>query len=157
MRLMTLILLATVALISGCGSEPERAGSAPAPPVLTAKPDPGVAYVAIIGDSYTSGLPSGGNDPDAWPNLVTEALQKEGLRIKPTVGARNGSGYRAYSGTLAFTDQVQQIVGKNDNLVVLFGGARDQAAFPNKADRMTQAVQQTFAKAKKAAPDANSW
>jgi lysophospholipase L1-like esterase len=154
-RLRAWVLLATVALISACGGHPESASRSELP-VLSAAPDPSVTYVGVIGDSYTSGLQSGGNDPNAWPALVTTLLKKQGVTIKPSVGAANGSGYGKHRGhgSSPFIDQVHQAVGTKDNLVIVFGGELDRTALPGGAEPMTAAVQRTFAKAKKAAPNA---
>jgi lysophospholipase L1-like esterase len=154
-RLMAWVLLATVALISGCGGDPPPA-SRSEPAVLTPTPDPSVAYVGIIGDSYTSGLPSGGNDPNAWPTLVTTLLKNQGVTIKPSIGATNGSGYGKHrgKGSVLFFDQVHQAVGTKDKLVILFGAELDRTALPDRADAMAAAVQRTLVKATKGAPDA---
>jgi lysophospholipase L1-like esterase len=154
-RLIGWILLAVVAVTSGCGGN-QPAASRVELPVLSVSPNPNVSFVGIIGDAYTSGLPSGGNSPSAWPALVAAQLKSQGVVIRPHVGATNGSGYGKHRGvgSATFFDLIRQAVAPNDKLVIVFGAHLDRTALPALADAMTAAVQRTLAKAKKAAPSA---
>ena len=155
MRLRVWASLAIVVFISGCAGDPARAPS-PEPAILTATPDPGVDYVAIIGDSYTAGLPYGANDPNGWPAIVTAMLKNQGMQLKLAVGATNESGYGDHRrpGSVTFLDQVRRVVGSHDKLVILFGAANDKNALPVWADKLAMKVQQTLATARARAPKA---
>lgn len=155
MRPIALVLLAIVALISGCAGDTQPSPRAELP-ILTIAPNPNVAFVGIVGDSYTSGLPSGGNDPNGWPTLVTAELKSQGVQIKPSVGATNGSGYGQHRGvgSVTFFDLIHQAVGPKDKVVVLFGGHLDRTALPARAEAMSAAVERTLDKVKKTAPAA---
>jgi lysophospholipase L1-like esterase len=151
-RRLAAMLVAIVMLVVGCGgSSPTQA---PAElPNLKPTPQPGVSYVAIVGDSYTSGSASGGEGPNGWPSLVTALLQRQGVQINPLVGAERGSGYTAHAmkDSVPFINQVRQVAGPNDRLVILFGSAKDRYSPP---DQLTASVQRTLAVAKATAPRA---
>jgi lysophospholipase L1-like esterase len=108
--------------------------------------------VAIIGDSYTRGSDMGGNGDHGWPKLVTSELDRQGVPIKPVVGAVRGVGYvdRGRHGTV-FDDQIPKAVAPDDWLVVLFG-SRNDVGFP--LPDLTAAVERTLADVKAAAPNA---
>jgi lysophospholipase L1-like esterase len=152
-RRLAWILLAAVALLAGCEGDPSTAASPPERAILSAAPEPGVAYVAIVGDSYTYGSPEGGHGPHSWASLVVNQLQKEHFQIDVNNGAVGASGYVApgHQSAGVFADQVGRVVGTNDNLVVLFGSRNDETV---PADQLTPAVQQTLDKAKQLAPKA---
>lgn len=149
------VLLAIIALISACSGNTGPVDK-PDLPVLTAPPEPGVTYVAIIGDSFTSGSSSGGEGPNGWPAIVTSMLQNQGVKIKPAVGAKSGSGYVRHStqGSVPFVNQVGQVVGTKDSLVILFGSPYDQTVLPRLSEQFAASVQHTLAEVKKAAPNA---
>jgi len=152
-RRLAWALLAIVALIAGCGGASPMPTSTPERATLTRVPEAGVDYVAIIGDSYTSGSPIGGHGPHSWPALVAAKLKEQHIDMDPVVGAVGASGYVAPGHKRAgtFLDQVHRTVGTNDKLVVLFG-SRNDATVP--ADQLTPAVHTTLAKAKQMAPNA---
>jgi lysophospholipase L1-like esterase len=147
-----------VALIAGCGSDPIPPASSPEPVTLTPPRQPGVDYVAIIGDSYTSGSAEGGVGLAGWPALVTTQLKNQGITIVPRVGAVQNSRYvvGGIRRARAFADEVGTVVGPQDRLVVLFGSRNDayKQAPPTFADELNAAVQRTLAKAKEQAPKA---
>jgi lysophospholipase L1-like esterase len=147
------ILLAAVALIAGCAGDPSIAENPSQRAILSATPEPGVAYVAIVGDSYTYGSPEGGHGKHSWASLVVDQLQKEHFQIELNNGAVGASGYVApgHQSAGVFADQVGRVVGANDNLVVLFGSRNDETVA---AEQLTPAVQQTLDKAKQLAPKA---
>jgi lysophospholipase L1-like esterase len=152
-RRLTWFLWAIILLVAaGCGSAP-RPASPVERPSLMPTPRPGVAYVAIIGDSYTSGSPAGGEGAKGWPLLAAATLQREGVQINPLVGAKRGSGYTKHGtkDSMPFIDQVRQVAGTNDRLVILFGSPKDRYS---PAELVTSSVERTLAAAKKAAPKA---
>lgn len=110
-----------------------------------------VDYVAVVGDSYTSGSPAGGHGPQSWIAVVTDQLQKRGVPIKPVIGAVGASGYVAPGHQKAgtFNDQVIKVAGYNERLIVLFG-SRNDAQVP--AEQLTPAVQHTLNEAKQLVP-----
>lgn len=119
-------------------------------PTLSAAPAGN--YVAIIGDSFTSGTPSGGINKAGWPALVKETLAGQGLEITLIVGAERGSGYgKPGKQGSSFASQVARVVGEHDRLVVLFGSANDRNIAP---ESLTHPVQRTLKQVKKRAPDA---
>jgi lysophospholipase L1-like esterase len=152
LRRRSWILLAIFALTAGCGSRPSLPESTPDRPVLTQTTNR--TFVAIIGDSYTSGPKAG--EKTRWPALVEEALKSQGTEIDPVIGAHGGSGYADHSkeGSVRFIDQVRQVAGTNDRLVILFGSAADQTELPDKLDRLRISVERTLSEAKKTAPAA---
>lgn len=155
MRRQCWALLTTIALISACGGNTGPIDK-PELPILTAPPEPGVTYVAIIGDSFTSGSSSDGKGPNGWPSIVTSMLQNQGIKIKPAVGAKSGSGYVRHStqGSVPFVNQVGQVVGTKSSLVIIFGSPYDQTVLPRLAEQFTSSVKHTLEEAKRAAPAA---
>lgn len=144
-------------MLSGCATVTSPSGQTDASrPDLGPKPDPSVRYVAIIGDSFTSGRQFKGADPDGWPSIVAIQLSTDGTKIRPDVAATGGSGYVKHGtrGSVPFDQQVRQVAGQNVDLVVLFGAAHDETALPDKADELSQAVQRTLAEARQSAPKA---
>lgn len=154
-RLLACALLATIALISGCGGD-QVLTAPPEHATLKATPDPTVAYIAIIGDTYTSGSSFGGQWPNSWPARATALLQEQGIKIVPIVGAKDGSGYFHHSeeGGVRFVDQVREVVGTQDQLVILFGSLNDRATLPDELNALGIYVQRTLAGVKKKAPKA---
>ena len=156
MHRVAAVLLSAVMLSAGCADQPASV-NAPEPPKLTAPPEPRVAYVAIIGDSFTSGSQSDGSSGSrAWPVLVTSILKGQGVNIEVAVGASSGSGYVSHStkGSVPFVNQIPRVVGTNDELVILFGSPYDQTALPDRANDLDAAVEHTLEEVKKAAPKA---
>lgn len=150
-RRLALVLLATAALLAGCGSHSSVPASPPERVTLTQTPDAGTNYVAIIGDSYTAGSPIGGHGAHGWPAVAAAQLRAQGLGITPVIGALGASGYVSPGHQQAglFIDQVERVVGANDRLVVLFGSRNDEEV---SADQLTPAVHRAFAEAKAKAP-----
>lgn len=146
------VFLATVALIAGCGGDPIST-SRSEPAILTADPAPGVNYVGVIGDSYTSGSPEGGHGPHSWIELVKTQLKTEGVDIALNSGAVGASGYVSPGHFQAgvFADQVGRVVGSNDRLVVIFG-SRNDAKVP--AEQLAPAVHTALTKVREKAPNA---
>jgi hypothetical protein len=155
MRRWVSILAAMAVLPSGCASPPvprER----PEPPTLTQALKTNLAYVAIIGDSFTNGSSSGGRGPNGWPEIVTALLKDKGTNIKTAVAASSGSGYVKHGtkGSVPFVNQISRVVGSQDALVIVFGSPYDQSVLPDSADRLMNTVEHTLFEVKKAAPKA---
>jgi lysophospholipase L1-like esterase len=152
------VLLASVVLIAGCGSNPIRPASTPESVTLTPPPRLGVDYVAIIGDSDTSGSAAGGEGFGGWPALVTAQLKNQGITIETRVNADERSGYVDSKGAKgrSFADEAVGAVGTNDRLVVLFGARNDAFAVvpPSSAFRLVTAVVRTLTTVKEKAPNA---
>lgn len=156
MRLLAWFAMAILGLVVGCGGGPPASTTPPESATLQAGLDPTAAYVTIIGDSYTSGSTFGGKGRNGWPARAAALLQEQGLKITPVVGAKDGSGYFDHrnEGGVRFLDQVRQVVGKRDQLVILFGSLNDRATTPDKLLKLGSYVQRALAEAKKRAPDA---
>jgi lysophospholipase L1-like esterase len=141
------LVLATVALVAGCSSAPPEHVSHYTPTPAASQGEP----VAIIGDSYTGGSPSGGKGDHGWPALVATQLQGQGEVITPAVGFEGGSGY-VHPGNQrggVFADQVPKVVQPDDRLVVLFGSTNDSKV---PVEQLTPAVAGTYADVKQIAP-----
>ncbi|KAA0098799.1 SGNH/GDSL hydrolase family protein [Mycolicibacterium sp. P1-18] len=153
MRKLFAILVLSVVVISGCGS-PSEVGPAATVERPTFTRSTEKVFVAVVGDTYSCGLnPSGGTDPKGWPSLATDLLKGRAVDIDTIVGAKGGSGYSPHGtpGSVPFIDQIRQVAGSNDQVVVIFGSANDQTIPP--ATLMSM-VQRAFKEVKKLAPHA---
>ncbi len=146
------LLLVTVCVTTACQASPPSPGMAPQRPVLTPAPRPGVRYVAVLGDSFTAG----GRAPNGWARLVTDQLDHNGLKVDVAVGSKSGSGYITHGtrGSRPFVNQISDVVGTNDGLVILFGSPFDRTVMPEGSARLITAIQHTLFEVKKAAPRA---
>lgn len=153
MRRLAWVLLLSVALVSGCSGRPYTPDAAPERPILTATPEQGVSHIAIIGDLFTSGSGFDGLGANGWPSIVAEMLRVQGVDIITRVAAKAGSGYAGHSmpGSVPFIEQVRQVVGSNNRVVILFGSLHDQG---NPPDRLAPVVRRTLEEAKNKAPNA---
>ena len=153
MRWLAWVLATSLMLIAGCDSAPATV-SPPDRANLKPTADSGVAYVAVIGDTYSSGSSYGGQGANGWPLRATALLREQGVEISPVVAARDGSGYFDHSseGGVRFVDQVRAAVGERDKLVILFGSLNDRATTPEKLDKLGKYVQQTLAEIVDEAP-----
>lgn len=109
--------------------------------------------VAVIGDSYTSGSPQGGNGDRRWTAIVTSQLRAHGIDVVARVGAEGGAGYvqgGRHTGEV-FADKIAAAVRPNDTLVVFFGSRNDSRA---SAAQMARATCDTLRNAEIAAPAA---
>jgi lysophospholipase L1-like esterase len=108
--------------------------------------------VAVIGDSYTTGLSDNPTDPDVWPEMVWQNLRGQGLDVDPTVAGEGGAGYAnpGYRGG-TFADKAAQAVRRYSDVVVFFGSANDIDA---PADAVPEAVRTTLKDAQRTAPAA---
>lgn len=108
--------------------------------------------IAVIGDSYTTGLNDNPTDPDVWPEIVWKDLRGQGLDIDPTVAGEGGAGY-AHPGYLGgtFADKARQAVRRYSDVIVFFGSANDIDA-PVAA--VPEAVRATLRDAQRTAPEA---
>lgn len=146
------LLLVTVCVITACQAGPPSPGVTPQRPVLTPTPRPGVKYVAVLGDSFTAG----GRGPNGWARLVTDQLDRDGLKVDVAVGSKSGSGYVTHGtrGSRPFVNQISDVVGTNDGLVILFGSPFDRTVMPEGSARLATAIQHTLFEVRKAAPRA---
>lgn len=155
MRLLSWTLLLITSIVVGCGGNP---ATEPSPPraTLTPTPDPAAAHIAIVGDAYTSGSSFGGEGPHGWPVLAAKLLQQGGLKIAARVGATSESGYFSHEkkGGVRFIDQVRNIVGSNDRLVIFFGSLNDRATSTDKLRKLRNYVRESLLESKKRAPRA---
>jgi len=109
--------------------------------------------VAIIGDSYTGGSPSGGRGEHGWPAIVAVRLGRQGLGINPAVGSEGGSGYvhRGNHKHRVFADQIREVVRPDDRLVLIFGSPNDSRVAP---DELSTGVHHTLGDVRATAPKA---
>jgi lysophospholipase L1-like esterase len=114
--------------------------------------DSPVNYVAVIGDSYTTGTGEGGQGPRGWAARTWQALARQGLQVVPYVVSEGGAGYgvRGNHGSV-FSDLTARAVRPNDSLVVFFGSRNDQGVDPAVLAGM---VQNAFDLARRTAPSA---
>ncbi|MCX2932811.1 SGNH/GDSL hydrolase family protein [Mycobacterium sp. CVI_P3] len=143
-------VLCLIGAVAGCSHTPPDYVSRYTTPI---SPEPQApAALAIIGDSYTGGSATGGKELMGWPALVADRLDQQGIPIDPAVGFEAGSGYvQPGEDGHVFADQIPNVVGSTDQLVVLFG-SRNDAAVP--ANQLTAAVRRTLADVRTAAPAA---
>lgn len=152
MRRLLWVLWFVGVFATGCAGAPPA--PAPKAPYLKATPQPGVNYVGIIGDAYSVGSGSRSSDPDAWPTVATTLLRGQGVNINASVGASPSSGYVLHGPNSAkFIDLAKSVVGQNQNLVILFGSARDKTALPD-TRHLEFSVQLTLEEVRKLAPNA---
>ncbi|MCY7395664.1 MAG: SGNH/GDSL hydrolase family protein [Nocardioides sp.] len=102
------------------------ASSAPTPtpiPTPSAASDPSLPSLAVLGDTFTSGVDV---DPaDTWPGVLCRQV---GCRYLPTYAvARTGYTYPGADGLTA-TQRVEAVVSAQPDIVVLAVGASDTSA-----------------------------
>lgn len=148
------VLIATLALTACAGAQPAAVHTNPPPPPLEATPEPGVDYIAIIGDGFSVGSKGSGGDPDAWPSLIRPLLHRQGHVVQASTSAASSYGYipRGPEGR-KFHDIAPRVVGKNTDVVVLFGAARDKTMLPDGA-RLASLVSLTMQRVQDLAPNA---
>ncbi len=105
---------------------------AQAPPqrYVTSGLDPQINHIAVIGDSYTTGmLAEGGMGPRNWAPLAWQKLAQRGVQVDADVVAEGGAGYEARGnhGSI-FTDLTARAVQPDDALIVFFGSRNDKDA-----------------------------
>jgi lysophospholipase L1-like esterase len=88
-------------------------------------------YIAVIGDSYTTGTDEGGLGPKSWTALAWQTLAQRGVRTVADVSAEGRAGYFAPGdrGSI-FEDLTASAVKPDDALVVFFGSRNDQGVDP---------------------------
>lgn len=131
------VVIAVSLLVSGCSQDPAKL--------------PG-EQIAVIGDSYTTGLSDNPADPNVWPAMVWQDLRDRGYGIDPTVAGEGGAGYAnpGYRGG-TFADKARQAVRRYSDVIVFFGSANDIDA---PADAVPEAVRATLKDARRTAPEA---
>ncbi|OBG89241.1 hypothetical protein A5699_14660 [Mycobacterium sp. E802] len=97
---------------------------------VTSGLDPQISHIAVIGDSYTTGMPAeGGMGPKNWAPLAWQKLAQRGVQVDADVVAEGGAGYvaRGNRGSI-FADLVPRAVRPDDALIVFFGSRNDDRA-----------------------------
>jgi lysophospholipase L1-like esterase len=149
------LFLTSIAVLVGCSSQPVYTGE-PARAKLTRSPDPGANYVAVVGDSFTSGSLAGGVGMHSWLALAAGELRALGTDVTARSAARGPSGY-ILPGQQAglFADQVKAVVGTNDKLVILFGSRYDADVSDQfSGERLAPEVHRTLVRVQEMAPRA---
>lgn len=89
------------------------------------------SHVAVIGDSYTTGVDLGGLGPKSWPSRTQRKLAQQGVQIVADVAAERGAGYGELGDHgSTFKDLTARAVKPEDALVVFFGSRNDQSVDP---------------------------
>jgi len=85
-------------------------------------------HVAVIGDSYTTGIDARGPGPKSWTSVAQQTLAQRGAPIVADVSAelRAGYGVPGDHGSM-FKDLTARAVKPDDALVVFFGSRNDQS------------------------------
>lgn len=149
-----LVLISTV--LAACGTDrPTHVDSSAERPTLVAAPEPGTKYVTILGDGFSNSDGKTGADPVAWPALIVPMLRDRSMTIQTQTYASISTGYVEHDkGGRTFLDLARRLVGKNTNLVVIFGGDRDISALPH-GTVLRDRVRSTFQTVKAAGPRAH--
>lgn len=133
--LVSLIVTTAGLLLNGCGI-----------------PSPAGDQIAVIGDSYTTGLNDNPNDPDVWPAMTWKSLRQKGYEIAPTVAGEGGAGY-VHPGHLGGTfPEKAKVIQPTTEVIVFFGSANDMTVPPEK---LRSAVRDTLKNARLTAPNAH--
>ena len=112
----------------------------------------GIAHIAVIGDSYTTGTSEGGNGPRSWPAQAWNLLAQRGVQVQADIAAEGGAGYgQPGDHGSVFQDLTARAVRRNDALVVFFGSRNDQPVNPMQLPGLTAGA---FHLARYVAPDA---
>lgn len=111
-------------------------------PLIVATPDK-VIRVAVIGDSYTSGL----NNTVVWPSLLAFSTNLAFSNV-----AFPGAGYVGGVGESGpFADQVDRALASKPDVIVVFGGINDVG---RSKDLVTQAASDLYTRLARGAPNA---
>ncbi|MED5814696.1 GDSL lipase [Mycolicibacterium sp. 050232] len=118
-RLTTFIV--SLALLVGLFTQ------APSRRYVTSGLDPQISHIAVIGDSYTTGmLVEGGMGPRNWAPLAWKELADHGVQVDADVVAEGGAGYEARGNHgSVFADLTARAVQPDDALIVFFGSRND--------------------------------
>lgn len=115
----------------------------PASKIVLASPDQTVR-VAVLGDSYTSGL----NNTVVWPSLLAATTDLAFSNV-----AFPGAGYVGGVGESGpFAEQVERALASKPDVIVVFGGINDVG---KSDDLVTQSAIDLFAQLTRRAPNAN--
>ena len=145
-RLTTFVV--SLALVVGLfGQHPEQQQR-----FVTSGLDPQISRIAVIGDSYTTGVLLGGMGPRNWAPLAFQELAERGVQVDADVVAEGGSGYfaRGNQGGI-FADLTPRAVRPDDALVVFFGSRNDKDADLRAFTRLSH---DALTRARQAAPTA---
>jgi lysophospholipase L1-like esterase len=104
--------------------------SAPTDYVLTSRETP-LTRIAVIGDSYTTGTPEGGQGSKTWTSRAWQQLTRQGIQLAPDVAAEGGAGYGVPGdhGNV-FAGLANRVIRPDDALVVFYGSRNDQPVDP---------------------------
>ncbi|NOR04276.1 SGNH/GDSL hydrolase family protein [Mycolicibacterium fortuitum] len=126
---------------------------APQQRFVTSGLDPQINHVAVIGDSYTTGMVAeGGMGPRNWATLAWQKLAQRGVQVDADVVAEGGAGYEARGNRgSVFADLTPKAVRPDDALIVFFGSRNDKDADLGAVTRLSHDALTT---ARQAAPTA---
>ena len=154
MKLGGILALAASLVLTGCAAEQPEVSQKVKDyysngPHTSAAPEP--TLVTVVGDSYVAGSNMGGTGSAGWTTLASADLQTHGV-VDITRAGVGGSGYveRGPTNTV-FGEAMARSVGPKTDLIVFFGSINDRNKAP---DAVKAAAAQTFAEAKKLAPNA---
>jgi lysophospholipase L1-like esterase len=126
---------------------------APQQRFVTSGLDPQINHIAVIGDSYTTGmLAEGGMGPRNWAPLAWQKLAQRGVQVDADVVAEGGAGYEARGNRgNVFADLTPRAVQPDDALIVFFGSRNDKDADLGLVTRLSH---DALMMARQAAPNA---
>jgi lysophospholipase L1-like esterase len=162
MRLFVAVTAVLLTTLCGCAEstpttnaayEPYTCLPPPKPSSTSTAPPSKQQLIGVVGDSYTSGSPQGGNGENRWTARVTEDLKRQGIDVVIYRGSEGGSGYveKGRSSGEVFADKIKTAVKPNDRLLIFFGSRNDSRAT---AGDMAHATCDTLRSAELAAPAA---
>jgi lysophospholipase L1-like esterase len=151
--LTTLCACATSTPTTSAAYEPYTCIPAPRLPATSTAPPGAHQLIGVIGDSYTSGSPQGGNGVNRWTARVTDDLKQQGIDVVIYRGSEGGSGYvqKGRNTGEVFADKVKEAVKPSEKLLIFFGSRNDSKATEGE---MAHATCDTLRSAEMAAPEA---
>ena len=82
--------------------------------------------IAIVGDSFTSGTPLGGEDDANWTQVLDTLLDSTEVPHTVSVESGNGSGYSSPGVRgLTFAQMADTVIESETDLVIVFGSVND--------------------------------
>ncbi|NKZ10165.1 Rv0518 family GDSL lipase [Mycolicibacterium septicum] len=121
MSRLTAFIVSLALLVGLFAQAPERR-------YVTSGLDPQINHIAVIGDSYTTGMVAeGGMGPRNWAPLAWQELAQRGVQVDADVVAEGGAGYEARGNRgSVFADLTSRAVQPDDALIVFFGSRNDK-------------------------------
>lgn len=105
--------IAAVVALSGCSDSSAGAGADP-------------IDIAIVGDSFTSGTPLGGEGDANWTRVLDTLLNSTEIPHTVSVESGNGSGYSSPGVRgLTFAQMAEAVIEPDTDLVIMFGSVND--------------------------------